>query len=323
MWFSSWLGKRLRAAPGRPSHVSPRKRSPYRPRLEALEDRTVPSGGHKPSTWTVTTTADSGPGSLRADIAAAASGDTINFAPSLDGQTITLTSGELVINKNLTVKGPGQGQLTISGDYQPSYPPTGSRVFEVDGGITATISGLTISNGFVEYNTGGGGILNYGNLTVSGCTLSGNVANFGGAIDNNGTLTVSGCTLSDNQFTNQSGQMGGGGLYNANAARATVTASTITGNSGPPVIGNTDDPSMYGDGGGIYNGGWMTLSGTTVTDNTPYELGGGIYEDLYASLSILNKSVVANNTSGGDLFLANPYSSVTISSDSHVGTIFR
>ena len=58
-----------------------------------------------PSTLTVTSLADSGAGSLRADIAAAHSGDTIDFAPSLDGKTITLTKGELLINKNLTIAG--------------------------------------------------------------------------------------------------------------------------------------------------------------------------------------------------------------------------
>src|SRR5215831_15249170 len=78
-----------------------RKRSPHRrsflPRLEMLEDRTVPS------TLTVTSPADSGDGSLRAMIAAAQSGDQIVFDASLRGQTITLTSGELAISKSLDV----------------------------------------------------------------------------------------------------------------------------------------------------------------------------------------------------------------------------
>jgi hypothetical protein len=67
------------------------------------------------STLTVTNNDDSGPGSLRAAIAAASSGETINFAPSLDGQTITLTSGELDIARSLDIEGPGAGRLTVSG----------------------------------------------------------------------------------------------------------------------------------------------------------------------------------------------------------------
>ena len=125
-------------------------------------------------------------------------GDTIDFAPSLDGQTITLTSGELLINKNLTIAGPGAGELTVSGNHA-------SRVFEVAKGVkSATLSGLTISNGQAAV---AGGILNDGTLTLSGSTLSDNTAagsiyvagsGVGGGIENDGTLTVSGSTLSGN-----------------------------------------------------------------------------------------------------------------------------
>src|SRR5262245_21293910 len=73
------------------------------PRLEGLEDRRCPS------TLTVRTTADSGPGSLRAAIAAAAGGDTIVFDRALTGQTIALMSGELGIARDLSIVGPGAG----------------------------------------------------------------------------------------------------------------------------------------------------------------------------------------------------------------------
>ena len=120
------------------------------------------------STLTVLNNLDSGAGSLRAEIAAAHNGDTIVFAPSLDGQTITLTKGELLINKNLTIAGPGAGELTVSGNHA-------SRVFEVANGTHVALTGLTISNG-LAVGGDGGGILNSGTLTVSGSTLSGNSA---------------------------------------------------------------------------------------------------------------------------------------------------
>src|SRR6266852_1220294 len=75
------------------------------PRLELLEDRTVLS------TLTVTNSADSGDGSLRAIIATAQSGDQIVFDTSLKGQTITLTSGPLAIAQSIDIEGPGAGQL--------------------------------------------------------------------------------------------------------------------------------------------------------------------------------------------------------------------
>src|SRR4051794_33323571 len=82
----------------------------FRPRLETLEGRIVPS-----TTLTVTNNLDSGAGSLRAEIARANSKDTIVFAPALAGKTITLTSGELDITRSLTIRGPGAGNLSISG----------------------------------------------------------------------------------------------------------------------------------------------------------------------------------------------------------------
>jgi hypothetical protein len=51
------------------------------------------------NTITVTNTNDSGPGSLRQALAEANDGDTIDFDPSLNGQTITLTSAELAVKR--------------------------------------------------------------------------------------------------------------------------------------------------------------------------------------------------------------------------------
>src|SRR6266699_2540647 len=59
---------------------------------------------------TVTSTADNGPGSLRQAIANAAAGETIDFAVS---GTITLTSGELLITKNLISSGPVASNLVV------------------------------------------------------------------------------------------------------------------------------------------------------------------------------------------------------------------
>src|SRR5947209_3927714 len=98
MSFTHWLSNHLGLSP-RPASRSnaPAVRPAFRPTLEALEDRWVPS------TLTVLNNLDSGAGSLRADIAAAHNGDTIVFAPSLAGQTITLASGELFIKHSLTI----------------------------------------------------------------------------------------------------------------------------------------------------------------------------------------------------------------------------
>jgi len=108
---------------------------------------------------TVNSTADDGPGSLREAIANATPGEIIGFA--VNG-VITLTSGELLINQDLTILGPGADTLVIQRSLAPNTPDF--RIVNVEVG-TVTISGLTLKNGRSDY---GGGILNqYGELLVT------------------------------------------------------------------------------------------------------------------------------------------------------------
>ncbi|HBI44522.1 MAG TPA: hypothetical protein DDY78_16975 [Planctomycetales bacterium] len=314
MWFSSWLRNPKRQA-------SPRKRPTFRPTLEALEER------YLLSTLTVLNTNDSRAGSLRADIAAAQNGDTIVFAPNLDGQTITLTKGELLINKNLTIAGFSDRGLTVSGN-------NASRVFEVATGTQVTLSGLTISNGMAVAGDGGGILVDAGAvLTVSNSTLSGNSATFnrkgvggqGGGIYNGGTTTVSGSTLSGN-----SGNGGSGAIYNfatltvnnnsavsgnsyygiVNYGTATVSGSTVSNNSGsgiynfsPSTLTVSDSTLSHNsatDGGGIYNNGTATLSGCTLSDNSATEYGGGIYSGGgHDSLTVSGCTLSGNSAADG------------------------
>lgn len=273
------------------------KNMPFRPRLESLDDRVVPS------TLTVTNTLDTGfagDGSLRGEIAAAQSGDTIQFAiPTTDrgynsatgSCTLTLIYGELQITKNLTIQGPGASQLTISGG---GY--AGSRVFEIDGATTTvSLNGLSLTggNGMV-YNpyASGSGI----GWSAGGNRTSGSLTAYdgqGGAIWNGGILTLSGCTLSNNSadayFSSFSGYAGGA-IYNAGTL--TVSNSTLSYNYAG------DDYSFGGNGGVIYNAGVLTVSGSTLSHNTAYSGNGGAVFNA-GSLGVSGSTLSYNSAVNG------------------------
>ncbi len=124
--------------------------------LLALFVRVIAVSPAQAATRLVTNTNDSGPGSLRQTIAAAAPGDTITFAPEVSG-TIILTSGELSLNKDVTITGPGAKQLIISGN-------NASRVISVTVGIAVTLTDLAVADGRTGGN--GAGIYNAGALTL-------------------------------------------------------------------------------------------------------------------------------------------------------------
>ena len=142
---------------------------------------------------TVTNTNDSGSGSLRQALTDANDGDTINFAVT---GTIGLTSGELLVNKNVTITGPGSATLAVDGNFT-------SRVFHVGSGKTVSISGLTLTNGSVGFENGGGILNDHAILTMDSCAVQHSyaVSSHGGGIYNDGSggsaaLTILNSTVS-------------------------------------------------------------------------------------------------------------------------------
>ncbi len=220
------------------------------------------------ATITVTNLNDSGAGSLRAAIASASSGDTINFSGVIG--TITLSTGTLTINNGGTITGPGANLLTISG-------ANAVPVFTIYAPGTVTLSGLTIANGSNTANGGGiDHIYTAAALIVSDCAFIDNTTTAGGGgIANGGALTVQNTTFSGNSAA------AGGGLFN-NGGTSTVENSTFTGNS-----------SSGGPGGNIFNNGTMTVASSTVTGST----NDGILNNGGQTITVTN-SIVAGNVAG-------------------------
>jgi hypothetical protein len=184
---------------------------------------------------------DSGSGSLRNTIAASADGDSITFGVM---GTITLTSGQLVIGKSITISGPGANVLSVARSSDPSTPEFNVLLIFNGGnsGPTVSISGLTLAGGKETNGTDGAGIYNaHGKLTLTNCIVRDNTTtNNGGGIYNDGTgsgasasLTINSCVFYRN-FTNGNGTQGGAIYHNGSSngnATLTVTNSTFSSNS--------------------------------------------------------------------------------------------
>ncbi len=214
------------------------------------------------TTIVVRNTNDNGPGSLRQALADVNDGDTID-ATEVSG-TITLTSGQLLVDKSVTINGAGAGVLALDGNAT-------SRVFQTVTGETVSISGLTIRNG---QGGEGGGILNAdaATLTIIYSTLSGNAAGLGGGVFNSGTLIIINSTFSSNMASE------GGGIYNSGSGMLTITNSTFSGNAASET------------GGGVFNIGTLQLANSTVSDNSAPFLAGGVlnFNNLEIGNTILN-----------------------------------
>jgi CSLREA domain-containing protein len=214
---------------------------------------------------------------LRDAIAFANPGATITF--SVTG-TIVLAHGELLINKDVTIDGGGAPQLQVDGAKS-------SREFEIAAGATVSLSGLTMQDGNVPDPTApfGGGIRNFGTLTLTNTVVSGNGASGeGGGIHNSGgALTIVGSTISSNFGAN------GGGIMNAEGA-VSITNSTVSGNFG-------------GVGGGIQNSGSMTITNSTIAGNSVGSQGGRGSGIANTGLrTTLINTIVANDPAGGNCY---------------------
>src|SRR6266513_2492600 len=232
------------------------------------------------ATITVINTNDSGAGSLRQALADTNDGDTIDLAVT---GTITLTTDELLVDKSITISGPGSDNLTVDGNHA-------SHIFHVSGGVTATVAGLSITNGGESPGAGGGIYNDHSTLTIDHCTVSDNLGSGGGGVYNDGSYGTATLTVANSTFSGNSAGAAdygwGGAIYNdgySGSATLMVNNSTFSGNS-----------AGY-HGGGIYNHGGMVTIRHTILNAGAW---GENLSNAYGSVSSLGYNLSSDNGGG-------------------------
>jgi hypothetical protein len=219
----------------------------------------------------------------------ASSGDSIRIGTAIYTENLNIT-----VNLHLTGAAPAT-TIIDGGSYT-------HVVSILNTALNVTLSRLTIRNGSAA---GGGGIINWGTLTINSSTISRNFAGSsysatGGGIYNSGTLTINNGTLSGN--SGSSNFVYGGGIYNS--GKLAINNSTLYGNSASDFNG--------GGGGGIYNAGTAKINNSTFSGNSS-PVGGGIYNG--GTITFQN-SIITNSTSGGNCYGTVTSNGHNLSSDS-------
>ena len=279
------------------------------------------------ATFIVTNTHDDGPGSLRqtiSDTLTSPGWDQITFDPNVDGQTITLSSGQLVISGELDIDASDlPNGVSISGNDQ-------FRVIFIESNAKVTLQNLTIQNGTTLTGFGacvtlcGGGVFagRDSEVSIIDSQVINNFGNSAGGIFNDGSMTISGTLVSENRSAFDGGGIRSG--YN----KITITHSSIVSNVTEMEFGGAGIYDELGDlliesstiaynraegaGGGIRSAGSksIVINKSTFAHNTASTNGGGVYIDSYifitgttSTLTFLN-STISNNSanSGGGLY---------------------
>ncbi|WP_057407811.1 Ig-like domain-containing protein [Pseudomonas amygdali] len=275
------------------------------------------------ATFTVTSTSNTGAGSLRDALTNAQNGDIVTFST---GMTVALQS-QLVVSKNITIDGDlnndGVADVTLDGQNRTS-------VIRVNSGVTATLDGVIITRGVASTagaSSGatiaasdalGGGINNAGNLTLRNVTVTANSAAGGGGGGGVNSPNVGGGGGGGGGIGGQNGAAGGSaGTYTSTAPSANTGGNGASfstaylagqgGNSSGGGAGGNGTPVGYTNGGagGTATSGGRTIggggggSGFDANGGRGGSAVGGIYNASTGTLAIIGTSTISNNIGAG------------------------
>jgi len=181
---------------------------------------------------------------------------------------------------------PSGRSVTLDGGFLNINGGNAHNIFIIEAGASLTLENISIIGGNAA---NGGGIVNYGTLTITNSAITGHWSDFkGGAIFNAGTLTIS-----DSNISGNSAGISGGAIFNDVGGTVQISNTTISQNT------------VVQQGGGIYNLGILEIdTNSTISDNFAQVDGGGIYNDNGSNLAITNTTISHNkaNFSGGGIY---------------------
>ena len=302
------------------------------------------------ATLTVTNNNDSGPGSLRAVVAASGPGDTITFDPAVTGK-IVLTSGQIQITHALTITGNG---VTIAGNGTDRIfqivEPGGGNCPVSGSDYLVSISGLGLTNGQRHTDNSGGAIQTFKSLSLDRVVVFSNIAKGGGGLSFLTQYAGQSLSITNSIFLGNlakplsavtTGAQGGALLIAENCPdtvngnvdttipfSATLAHSLFSSNRAQPVSGN----GLPGRGGAIWANAYgdITITDSRIVDNhvdvpTPDDptlsYHGGAIQSYAKSLTLTRVEVSDNTvidatandlTRGGGLFLFNTAPNVDV-----------
>lgn len=275
------------------------------------------------ATYTVTTNNNAGAGSLRDAINLAnanAGADTIDFDTAgtfSTPQTITLTSGQLVITGPVTMDAPSAAAKRVTIDAND-----GSRVMRVEltGSGTVTLRHLTLQRGNTTDDGGGIQMASAAGSTLElvDCVVWTCIAHDGGGIyAGAGTSMIINCTVAENTAdSDNAGALGNGGGFRRNGGIANVGNTIIAKNTDASVA--TEHPDVSGAFISLGHNLIGKSNGLDTGSGTPFQNGVNgdqtvtIYDNEYTVTSSANsgagtlREAINNANAGGGAVITMP-----------------
>jgi hypothetical protein len=224
------------------------------------------------------------------------------------------TEAGIVVSKAVTIQGLGMDDTVLQAHETLDGAP--DRVFFVDKETTVVLQGMTIRHGSPgDPEDRGGGVMNFGTLTLRNCHVTENVANGGGGICNSGALTLIDSAVSYNTAAEVKppgiGCGGGGGIKSGGESLRLINST---------VSNNQAGIGARGWGGGVHVGCNCTavFTNTTISGNSAVVDGGAVR--VRGSLKLVNCTIYGNDAGkGGGLYVVGKldYVNTIVASNSH------